>query len=102
MTAETGRTRAGRRAWTIGALAAVIVGIGVAVSLIGGSNTPAAGDSPAPPPAADAQGRTWDAVLHTSVGGIALSLDGASAPQAGAGFILIAAAACFEDSECHR
>lgn len=103
MTADSGRsTPAGRRAWTIGALAAVIVGIGVAVSLIGGGNSPAAGDSPTPPPAADAQGRTWEAVLHTSVGEIGLSLDGAAAPQAVASFIHLAEEGFFDGTECHR
>jgi len=103
MTAETGRThQARRRAWTIGALAAMIVGMGVAISLIGGSNTRAAGDTPTPPPAANAQGRTWDAVVHTSVGEIDLSLDGASAPQAVASFIHLAEEGFFDGTECHR
>src|SRR5690625_3644659 len=103
MPADSGRTTpAGRRAWTFGALAAVMVGIGVAVSLIGGGNSPAAGDSPTPPPAADAQGRTWEAVLHTSVGEIGLSLDGAAAPQAVASFIHLAEEGFFDGTECHR
>src|SRR5699024_11407197 len=102
MTAATGRTRAGRRAWTIGALAAVIVGIGVAVSLIRGSNTPAAGDSPAPPPAPDAQGRAGGAALHTYEGGVALCLARRAAPQAAARLTHLAAGGRFGETGCPR
>src|SRR5690625_1873970 len=103
MTAETGRTHQARsRAWTTGALAAMNGGMGVAISPIGGSNARAAGATPTPPPAANAHGRTWDAVVHTSVGEIDLSLDGASAPQAVASFIHLAEEGFFDGTECHR
>lgn len=103
MTAERGRSASSRRrTWTIAAAAAVIAGIAVAISLIGGGSTPATGDGSTPPAPSIAQGKTWEAVLHTSVGDINLSLDGAAAPQAVASFIHLADEGFFDGTECHR
>lgn len=56
----------------------------------------------AAPPAEDAQGRTWEATITTSVGVIELELDGAAAPQAVANFVRLAQDGFYDGTACHR
>lgn len=49
-----------------------------------------------------AEGRTWQATLHTSIGDIGLELDGAAAPQATANFLFLAREGYFDGTACHR
>ena len=54
------------------------------------------------PDPAEAQGRSWDVTLRTSVGDIALEIDGAAAPQAAANFLHLATDGYFNGTGCHR
>ena len=64
------------------------------------TTTPALYD--APPPPAEAEGRTWDVTLQTSVGDLTLELDGAAAPQAVASFLMLARDGFYDGTGCHR
>src|SRR5699024_3151321 len=57
---------------------------------------------PAPPPPTDALGTDWQAVIHTNHGDIAMTLNGAEAPQAVASFLMLAGDGFFEGTACHR
>lgn len=56
----------------------------------------------APPPASVAAGSEWDAVLHTTCGDVAVTLDGQQAPRSVASFITLARAGYWTNSVCHR
>ncbi|SEE05690.1 peptidylprolyl isomerase [Ruania alba] len=56
----------------------------------------------APPPASDSLDTSWDAVISTSAGDIAVTLDGAAAPQAVASFLMLAGDGFFDGTACHR
>jgi peptidyl-prolyl cis-trans isomerase B (cyclophilin B) len=56
----------------------------------------------APPPPAEAEGRTWATTLSTSRGELTIELDGAAAPQAVASFLMLARDGFFDGSACHR
>lgn len=86
--------------WNVGVVVAVLIGLAVAIGIIinDGEDTP---DSGVPSPEL-AQGRTWQAQLHTTAGPIEIELDGAAAPQAVANFISLAESGFFEGTECHR
>lgn len=49
-----------------------------------------------------AQNRTWTAKLVTNKGDIAMTLDGAAAPQAVANFVTLAGQGYFDATKCHR
>ena len=113
------RARAQRRrtlaAWILGGvLLAGVVALGIGlVRSASDDATPAATaqesteqDAPAQdesvPDPALAEGRTWTAVLSTSIGDLTLELDGAAAPQAVASFVSLSASGFFEGTSCHR
>lgn len=56
----------------------------------------------AAPATAQAQGKSWKVTLQTSCGPIALSLDGAKAPQSVANFLSLAKKGFFDNTSCHR
>jgi peptidyl-prolyl cis-trans isomerase B (cyclophilin B) len=56
----------------------------------------------APPPPSDAEGRAWTAAVATSAGDLTVELDGASAPQAVASFLMLAGDGYFDGTTCHR
>lgn len=91
-----------RRGITIGVITAVVIGIAVAVSLIGGKTSQPGGEYSGPPPATAAGGKDWEVVLHTSAGALELSLDGAAAPQAVANMLFLAEEGFFDGTQCHR
>jgi peptidyl-prolyl cis-trans isomerase B (cyclophilin B) len=64
--------------------------------------TPSTAAYDGPPPAAEAEGRAWPVVIETSVGDVAVELDGAAAPQAVASFLMLARDGYFDGSTCHR
>ncbi|UFU04758.1 peptidylprolyl isomerase [Ruania halotolerans] len=55
-----------------------------------------------PPPASDSLDTSWDAVIHTSAGDIAVTLNGADAPAAVASFLMLAGDGYFDGTGCHR
>ncbi len=85
-----------------------------------GPDTPSASAEPTAVPTADAlpvtnpvlydsapspdaaEGRTWNATVATSVGDLAVELDGAAAPQAVASFLMLASGGFFDGTACHR
>lgn len=91
-----------RRGLIIGAVTAIVIGIIVAVMLIGGKTAPEAQPDEGVPDPGIAEAREWDAVLETSAGPISVALDGAAAPQAVANFITLARDGFFNGTECHR
>lgn len=56
----------------------------------------------AAPPATDALGESWEVVMTTNQGDIAMELDGALAPQAVASFLMLARDGYFDGTACHR
>lgn len=54
-----------------------------------------------PPPEA-AEDRDWTTTISTSAGDIAVTLDGAAAPQAVASFVSLAEQGYFDGTSCHR
>jgi len=103
-----------RRLWTVVAFVAVIAVVGsiMIAALASSPDTPddAAEPSSAPtatatytlPDPSFAEGRIWTAAMTTSVGDLALELDGAAAPQAVASFVYLAQQGYFDGTECHR
>lgn len=125
------RTARRRQLIAVGAVTAlVLVGTGaVALTVPDGSGTDAAGTEqttstaspdqqpssspsplpttnpqsyPAPPPPSDSLGTEWQTVVHTNHGDIAMTLDGAEAPQAVASFLMLAGDGFFQGTACHR
>lgn len=89
----------------------VIVVVVALVALLGGSvfiavsglrSDAPAGDAEGAPDSSLAAGRTWEATIHTSVGDIAVTLDGENAPQATASFLHLAETSFYEGTACHR
>ncbi|QOR69073.1 peptidylprolyl isomerase [Ruania alkalisoli] len=56
----------------------------------------------APPPAGDSLDTSWNAVIRTNMGEIAVTLDGLAAPQAVASFLMLAGDDYFDGTACHR
>lgn len=56
----------------------------------------------APPPAADAAGKTWKVALQTTCGAVLLSLDGAKAPQGVASTLFLSKNGFYDNTPCHR
>ena len=54
------------------------------------------------PDAAAAQGKTWKLAVETSCGDLAITLDGAKAPQAVASTIFLADKGFYDNTRCHR
>ncbi|MBK8076554.1 MAG: peptidylprolyl isomerase [Kineosporiaceae bacterium] len=54
------------------------------------------------PDAATAQGKTWKLAVETSCGDLAITLDGAKAPQAVASTIFLADKGFYDNTRCHR
>ncbi|MFN8082142.1 MAG: peptidylprolyl isomerase [Kineosporiaceae bacterium] len=63
---------------------------------------PAAMTFPKAPAASTAQGKSWKLAVETSCGGIAITLDGAKAPQAVASTIFLAGKGFYDNTRCHR
>jgi len=66
--------------------------------------TPGENDSQydsAPDPAM-AENRTWEGLIDTNLGAIAIELDGAAAPQAVANFVFLSKVGYFDNTQCHR
>ncbi|WP_407342833.1 peptidylprolyl isomerase [Pengzhenrongella phosphoraccumulans] len=88
-------------------VAVLVLGISLAVSL---SNNDTAAPAALPttqatftlPDPSTAQARTWTGTISTSVGDIAVELDGAAAPQAVASFVSLAKQGYFDNTPCHR
>lgn len=102
-------------AWvTIGAV--VVATVAGAVVVLVSTRTPPADTAPSaassvspeallydgPPAPDEAEGRTWPIILSTSAGDLAIELDGATAPQAVASFLMLARDGFFDGTECHR
>lgn len=64
------------------------------------STEPQTYESPPAPEAAE--DRTWDVVITTSIGEIALQLDGEAAPQSVANFVTLAQDGYYDGTACHR
>ncbi|TDE92807.1 peptidylprolyl isomerase [Occultella glacieicola] len=56
----------------------------------------------APPPASDSLDQDWSVVIHTNMGDVAATLDGAAAPQTVASFVMLASNGFFDGTACHR
>jgi peptidyl-prolyl cis-trans isomerase B (cyclophilin B) len=56
----------------------------------------------APPPAADSLDQDWNVIIHTNMGDVEATLDGALAPQSVASFIMLASNGFFDGTACHR
>lgn len=104
-----------RRLWSIAAAVTTVALIGaIVVAVIARPAGPSNAASPTgstaatptptgtPPAAALAEGRTWNTVIHTSAGDIAMTLDGSAAPQAVASFVTLAQKGYFDGTSCHR
>ena len=102
-----------QRTWSIVGVVVALVVIGVAVWRALAA-TPAPGPDPGGdtgaassgehtlPPASAAEGRDWTTTLTTSAGDLTLTLDGAAAPQAVASFVTLAESGYFDGTSCHR
>lgn len=97
-----------RRAALIGGVVLAIAVLITAIAMIlGGADdeaapAPDAGSEADVPDPAGAEGRAWQATIHTSVGDIAVDLDGAAAPQATANFLALAEDGYYDATDCHR
>ena len=49
-----------------------------------------------------AENRTWEGLIDTNLGAIAIELDGAAAPQAVANFLFLSQVGYFDNTQCHR
>ncbi len=56
----------------------------------------------APPPETDALDTEWQATIHTNLGDIDVTLNGADAPQAVSSFLMLAGDGFFDGTACHR
>ncbi|HLS73122.1 MAG TPA: peptidylprolyl isomerase [Actinomycetaceae bacterium] len=103
--AKAARNR--RMALTVAAVVGIAVIIAAIALLLGNTGEdpdPAAtepGTAEVPDPAR-AEGRAWQATIHTNLGDIAVELDGAAAPQATANFLALASDGFYDETECHR
>lgn len=106
------RARRRRRRIVAGSVLGVLALV-AAVALVvdatrgGPAEIPSAEPSPsttarAVPDPALAEGRTWTATVHTTVGDLTLELDGAAAPQAVASFVTLAHEGFFTSTTCQR
>lgn len=119
---QAAQARRRRSRWLAGiVLGVAVVGLAVAVTVValntGGSDdvagttptdsttasseTSPTASAPVPDPAL-AESRTWTGTIHTSVGDIGVTLDGAAAPQAVASFVSLARDSFFDQTVCHR
>lgn len=119
--ASVSRRRDRRIGTALLAVVLLLSGAAIALALINGNDEdptaqpssteqPTSADLPtttprqyaAAPPPTDALDQSWDVVMTTNQGEIAMQLDGALAPQAVASFLMLARDGYFDGTACHR